>query len=197
MPKPIHNDGAKWVIAAQNEECTNTFCLSSTSQIIPKDSLCVKHKGHGFGCEKCGAKYWADTDDIYRDLIEGGFKLSATDMSKLLTITSFAYKKGAPEQTKNLLVVDVRKTIRNPWPNKSLRAFDGRSDEIKKFISNCPKSATVINNIIFQMQWGRDVSVGCHGGKHRSVAIVELAAAKAETLGMKIQVVHRDLKVKT
>lgn len=191
MPKPTFPNHAKWVIADFPQVCTNTSCKAEIGVSI----LCVEHiNGGGYACGTCGAKHFADVDDIERDLIAGGFK--SMDKTKPRTITSFGYKMGAPKQDKGHLVVDVRKTVRNPWPIKSLRALDGRSEEIKTFIARCNKSNNIITNMLFQLRLGRDVFVGCFGGKHRSVAIAEMLAAKAEGEGLNVVVVHRDLKVK-
>ena len=41
-----------------------------------------------------------------------------------------------------------------------------------------------------------ELFIGCHGGKHRSVAVAEMAAAAMREKGHKVTVVHRDLKEK-
>jgi len=122
----------------------------------------------------------------------------------MITLMSYSVKNGVPKiehdpnytfnLTKNINVVN---TVINPWRVKAYRALDGTHTEIQDYLMRCKRTRALIDNLTFQLRmYGHNLTIGCHGGRHRSVAIVELLAKWAADQGIEVKVIHRDLNVK-
>lgn len=132
-------------------------------------------------------------------------------MSKII-LTSFAYKHGTPAYLPkgegiNYAYpnrVDLRKKVRNPWHDPKLRKLNGLSDRVQKFVGGCVAAKEMIDrHYAFlsdhadpdtpNQEWQVEFQFGCHGGKHRSVAMVELLAARLRKDFPKADIVVRHL----
>ena len=93
---------------------------------------------------------------------------------------SFGFKKGVPSEAD--LVFDVR-CLPNPHYNKDLRPLTGKDKPVKEFLEKIPEVLSMESDIIqFIDKWlphyiadGRSyltVAIGCTGGQHRSVYLV-------------------------
>ena len=93
---------------------------------------------------------------------------------------SFGFKKGVPSEAD--LVFDVR-CLPNPHYDKILRPLSGNDLPVKEFLEKIPEVANMEGDIIqFIEKWlpfyiadGRSyltVAIGCTGGQHRSVYLV-------------------------
>lgn len=111
---------------------------------------------------------------------------------KKLTLISFSYKYGLPPNCDK--IYDVRNTVRNPWRDSELRKLDGLHPSVQKFVFNCKGAKKILVSCSL---WGNKpdftVAVGCMGGKHRSVAIVEGLKNKYISAGWDVDIQHRDL----
>jgi UPF0042 nucleotide-binding protein len=126
--------------------------------------------------------------------------ISAPDEQLTLVFESFAFKRGVPVDAD--FVFDVR-MLPNPHYETELRALTGRDKSVADFLRREPEVAKMLRDIDnFLENWldamARDhrsyvtVAIGCTGGQHRSVYIVEqLAASYAEKWGTLIR--HREL----
>jgi UPF0042 nucleotide-binding protein len=117
------------------------------------------------------------------------------------TLISFGYKHGLPYDAD--LVLDVR-FLPNPHFIDELRALDGRDPRIRDFIFGHDESRQLLERIQdllrfllpFYRREGKaylTVAVGCTGGRHRSVALVEALRAFLEGQGAPPRIVHRDI----
>ena len=99
----------------------------------------------------------------------------------ILVFQSFAFKRGIPMDAD--YVFDVR-MMPNPHYEPSLRALTGQDAPVAEFLHAQPEVANMCNHIAqFLVHWlpamARDhrsyvtVSIGCTGGQHRSVYLVE------------------------
>jgi UPF0042 nucleotide-binding protein len=93
---------------------------------------------------------------------------------------SFGFKKGVPSEAD--LVFDVR-CLPNPHYDKDLKPLTGNDKPVKDFLEKIPEVVSMENDIIhFIDKWlphyiadGRSyltVAIGCTGGQHRSVYLV-------------------------
>ena len=93
---------------------------------------------------------------------------------------SFGFKKGVPSEAD--LVFDAR-CLPNPHYDKDLRPLTGKDKPVKEFLEKIPEVASMESDIIqFIDKWlphyiadGRSyltVAIGCTGGQHRSVYLV-------------------------
>ena len=122
-----------------------------------------------------------------------------------VTITSFSYKRGLPEdKTGNGggFVFDCR-AMPNPYWDESLRGYTGRDKPIADFFAHhkdevdCFLGAaeTLVRQSIDEyLKDGREhlqVAFGCTGGQHRSVYFAERMAERlAGTDGVELEVTH-------
>lgn len=103
-----------------------------------------------------------------------------------LSFESFAFKDGIPVAAD--LVFDVR-NLPNPHYDLQLRPLTGRDDAVAQFLLAVPQAQEMINDIAaFIGKWLPSyvaenrhyvtVAIGCTGGRHRSVYIVEELARR-------------------
>jgi RNase adapter protein RapZ len=121
-----------------------------------------------------------------------------------VTIVSFGYKYGLPMDSD--LVVDVR-FLPNPFWIPELREYTGRDEVVRDYVLSQEGAEEFITRYLELLRivgagYRREgkryltVSVGCTGGKHRSVVISEELArrlADADPEHMAVSVAHRDL----
>ncbi len=118
-----------------------------------------------------------------------------------ILLQSFGFKNGVPADTD--FVFDVR-CLPNPHWEQALRPLTGRDAAVVKFLESDPDVEAMFLAITgFLADWipkfeteNRSyvtVSLGCTGGKHRSVYLVERLAAALRQQRDNISVRHRDL----
>jgi len=118
-----------------------------------------------------------------------------------LLIESFAYKRGVPLDAD--LVFDVR-VLPNPYWHLELRPLNGRDEPVRAYLDEQEASVLMLNDISrFLIDWlpryekndrtYMTVAIGCTGGQHRSVYMVEALLARLSGLGLDIQ--HRHLEL--
>ncbi|MFC4946465.1 RNase adapter RapZ [Pseudonocardia sp. GCM10023141] len=119
-----------------------------------------------------------------------------------ITVLSFGYKYGLPMDSD--LVVDVR-FLPNPFWIPELRELTGRDEPVRDYVLSQDGAGEFIDRYLellslvgagYRREGKRylTVSVGCTGGKHRSVAISEeIARRLADADGVTVSVAHRDL----
>ena len=136
-----------------------------------------------------------------RNLIQEGAADFGVGDSSLLFM-SFAYKRGTPLDAD--FVFDVR-CLPNPYWIEELKNFNGLEDPIKDYFA----SMTTVQDMIDQIdgfidQWlskfheaGRvylTVAIGCTGGRHRSVYVVERLAQIFTERGLHVHKRHNELR---
>jgi UPF0042 nucleotide-binding protein len=118
-----------------------------------------------------------------------------------ILIESFGYKHGLPADAD--FVFDVR-CLPNPYWVAGLRDQCGKDPEVREFLAGEPEVQKMIDDIaVFLTTWIAryqdfkrtylTVAIGCTGGQHRSVYIVDrIAEALAEKYG-RIRTLHNEL----
>ncbi|MCI0748977.1 MAG: RNase adapter RapZ [Nevskiales bacterium] len=118
-----------------------------------------------------------------------------------LILMSFGYRNGLPEGAD--FVFDVR-CLPNPHWSAELRPLDGRAAAVAAFLEKTPDVQNLLRDILgFLQAWlprfqNQDrayvtVAVGCTGGQHRSVYIVETLAAALRERYPSVVVTHKEL----
>ena len=143
-----------------------------------------------------------DTSDVNPNALRGWIKdWLKVDRNRLaLAFQSFGFKHGIPIDAD--LVFDAR-ILPNPYYDPLLRSLTGKDAKVKAFLYADLNVAHFIDDIAsFLVRWlpsfMRDnraaltIAIGCTGGQHRSVYIVE---ELAQRFGSEQQVLirHRDL----
>ena len=120
----------------------------------------------------------------------------------ILNFSSFGYKFGIPSDPD--IMIDVR-FLPNPHFNEKIKKFNGLDLKIKKFVLNGSESRVFLDKLIDFLDFLFDkyilegksyltVAIGCTGGKHRSVVIVEELGKRFKKLNPNI--LHRDINKK-
>jgi UPF0042 nucleotide-binding protein len=118
-----------------------------------------------------------------------------------ISLVSFGFKHGVPFDAD--LVFDVR-FLPNPHFVEGLRPLDGRDSRVREFILKHEDSREMLQRLegflgfvlpAYQREGKAylTVAVGCTGGRHRSVALVEELRGFLDRLGLAATVVHRDM----
>jgi len=119
-----------------------------------------------------------------------------------LTVLSFGYKYGLPADAD--LVADMR-FLPNPFWVPALRALSGLDAQVSDYVLAQEGASEFVERYMlalapvlagYQRENKRHatIAIGCTGGKHRSVAIVQrLAALLREQPGVAVSIKHRDL----
>lgn len=117
-----------------------------------------------------------------------------------ISFISFGYKNGVPLDAD--LLFDVR-FLPNPHWNEILRPFNGNDENVYNFVMNKEETMTFIQKLTTFLDYAFEeyakegknhftVGIGCTGGQHRSVSIVNYLY---DLYGQRYQVFkdHRDL----
>ena len=125
----------------------------------------------------------------------------STRADMVLNLLSFGFKHGAPTEAD--LVFDVR-FLPNPHFVDRLRDLTGRDARVVRFMKQHKVTQEFINRLTEFLRFtlphyvteGKSyltVAIGCTGGQHRSVMIVEALKRTLEhTPGVRLRVKHRD-----
>ena len=129
-----------------------------------------------------------DTSDLTPGQLRAWIRdLIQADVAPLvLTFESFAYKRGVPRDAD--LVFDVR-CLPNPYYDRDLRPLTGRDEPVAQWLAGFDQVGQMVDDIAgFIQRWlpqyTQDtrnyltVAIGCTGGQHRSVYVVEQLAKR-------------------
>jgi UPF0042 nucleotide-binding protein len=133
-----------------------------------------------------------------RQLVEQQFGAQTPGM--VLNLMSFAFPSGLPLEAD--LVFDAR-FLKNPHYEPHLRDLSGLDPEVGSFIEQDPDFAIyfskLLNLIEFLLprfvQEGKKyatICVGCTGGQHRSVYMIEKLSSQLAKMGWRVGVTHRE-----
>ena len=166
-------------------------CIKSEIDLLDEIALCA------------GA--YIDTTNMgqyeLRNTVVKHLELSKVSLSILLK--SFGYRKGIP--TNSDYIFDVR-CLSNPYWVSHLRQRLGTDSKVQDFLEQSSKSTELFNDIFaFLKKWIPyyesdirsyfTVSIGCTGGRHRSVYMVEKLYLKLseEKSEYDVNKEHRDI----
>ena len=119
-----------------------------------------------------------------------------------VTLQSFSYKRGLPRGLD--MVMDAR-FLRNPYWNGALRPLDGRDEAVRAFVEADPAYLPFFDRLMDLLAFllpayraeGKSyfgLGIGCTGGQHRSVVLVEALAKTLAAAGWRVSIRHRDLE---
>ncbi len=128
--------------------------------------------------------------------------LPETNSEMAILVQSFGFKHGVPADTD--FVFDVR-CLPNPHWEEHLRPFDGRDAEVKQYLQTFSEVDEMFNSIKqFLTDWipcfekenrsYMTVSIGCTGGQHRSVYLVEKLVEALRQQRSNISLRHREIE---
>jgi len=131
-------------------------------------------------------------------LLRGG----AETVALSVRLQSFGFRYGLPADSD--LVIDVR-FLPNPHFVAELRPLSGLDAAVRDYVLGQQESREFLDRFMALLdfllpQYRREgksyltVSIGCTGGRHRSVAITAHLAELLETSGMTVSQSHRDIE---
>ena len=137
----------------------------------------------------------------FKDLLSEAYVTPRDRSGLAVSLVSFGFKHGVPFDAD--LVFDVR-FLPNPHFVDGLRALDGRDAAVRGFVLEHAESRELLRRVedflaFLLPAYRREgkayltVAIGCTGGRHRSVALVEELRPFVEGQGFAATVVHRDI----
>ncbi len=140
------------------------------------------------------------TNSLLKERVSELFLDNITDSIKI-NVVSFGFKYGIPKDSD--LVFDVR-CLPNPFYIPELKNHTGLEEPVRDYVMKFDQSRGLLPKLQDLMNYllplyrteGKSqltVSVGCTGGKHRSVVFAELLGKNIKEKGYNASVYHRDI----
>jgi len=137
-----------------------------------------------------------------RDLIKEYFSGPVSNEKMTVNLVSFGYRYGVPSDAD--LVFDIR-FLPNPYFVSSLQWLDGRDEKVKEYVLSKDETKEFLDRFrdfmdyLIPLYWkeGKSyltVAIGCTGGRHRSVALVESLAEGMDSDIVAVRKKHRDIQ---
>ena len=119
-----------------------------------------------------------------------------------VTLLSFGFKHGMPPRDSDL-VLDVR-FLANPFYDPEMKHLTGNDDIVRDFVLGNPVTKEFLTKTIDLLEFllphyiveGKNqlvVSIGCTGGKHRSVVVTNFLASHLRQGGYFANAKHKDI----
>lgn len=136
-----------------------------------------------------------------REQIMNQYRSDGVAVPLEISLVSFGYKFGLPLDAD--IVLDVR-FIPNPFWVDELRELDGSEKAVRDYVMSQQESNEFLARVedllsSLEEKFVREgrryltVALGCTGGRHRSVVMVEELASRLESDGSLVNVRHRDI----
>ncbi|HXE98458.1 MAG TPA: RNase adapter RapZ [Dongiaceae bacterium] len=120
----------------------------------------------------------------------------------VVEVQSFGFKYGVPLESS--IVMDVR-FLPNPFFVPELKGSSGLDDTVRDFVLDNVVTAQFIGHFFplldmllpAHCQEGKSyltISIGCTGGRHRSVAIAEATGMHLKETWPSVRIIHRDIE---
>jgi UPF0042 nucleotide-binding protein len=133
-----------------------------------------------------------------RQAIESRYGAGSPGMA--ISLVSFGYPFGLPREAD--IVFDAR-FLRNPHYDPKLRPLTGLDPEVAAYVQNDPDFAPYFAHILSMVNFllprfvkeGKKyatIAIGCTGGQHRSVFMIERLALSLRQAGWRIGITHRE-----
>jgi UPF0042 nucleotide-binding protein len=117
-------------------------------------------------------------------------------------LLSFGYKRGIPADAD--VILDAR-FLPNPFYVEALKPLTGRDDAVQQYLLEFAEFHEFLDRTESWLRWslplvqqeGRayhTLAIGCTGGQHRSVALVEILAHRLRQTMTTLTVRHRELE---
>jgi UPF0042 nucleotide-binding protein len=119
-----------------------------------------------------------------------------------LHLQSFGFRYGVPIESD--LIMDVR-FLPNPYFVPDLKGFSGLDAGVREYVLEQPDTSEFLDRFLWFIDFlipryqreGKSyltISVGCTGGRHRSVVIIEVLKEFFSSRKLSLKVTHRDIE---
>jgi len=151
--------------------------------------------------------YIIDTSDLLtkqlREKVLSLFETQKKYKNINVSVMSFGFKRGIPLDSD--LMFDVR-FLPNPFYESELKELTGLDEPVREYVFKSPETQTFVEKLHDMIEFllpqyieeGKSqlvISIGCTGGKHRSVAIAENLGKFLREKNYYTVVTHRDTKL--
>lgn len=185
--------------------------FSETRRRHPVDEQCSVSEGIRIERERLAGLRWMATRIIdtsgfnvhqLKELILRIVRGEDSETPLVIDVQSFGFRYGIPLESS--IVMDVR-FLPNPFFVPRLKAGSGLDDVVREYILDSPQTAMFLDNFFplldmlvpAHRQEGKfylTISIGCTGGRHRSVAISEATAMHLREVWPTVRITHRDIE---
>jgi len=137
-----------------------------------------------------------------KEMVLARVKGEAGARKMTIHLQSFGYRFGIPLESD--LVMDVR-FLPNPHFVPELKPFTGLDPRVRNFVLEKPETGQFLTRFESLLEYllpayqreGKSyltISIGCTGGRHRSVALVDELQGFFARMGIVVKVSHRDME---
>ena len=201
-PKILFLDASDLVLVKRYKESRRNHPLAGNNRIAQG----IEEERERIHFLRDQADYIIDTSQLLtRELkaeLESIFQQGSDYTNLFITVLSFGFKYGIPVDSD--LVFDVR-FLPNPYYIEELRPKTGNDPEIQQFVMEKSQATEFLNKLEDMLRFlipnyideGKNqlvISIGCTGGKHRSVTLANaLYERLKKNANYGLQVEHKDI----
>jgi UPF0042 nucleotide-binding protein len=193
-------DAADEILLKRFKETRRAHPFSNTERLIDA----IKHERDALSGIAKDATHRIDTSDKLPSQLKNEiisiFSPGTALSGIVINIVTFGFKYGLPLDSD--LVFDVR-FLPNPFYINTLKKLTGKSAEVADYVMNFNQSKKFLEKLEdlidyllpFYTEEGKNqlvISIGCTGGRHRSVTIAEALFRHLKANGQKVFITHRD-----
>lgn len=139
--------------------------------------------------------------DLRKKIISIFQETTSKSNQMTVAVCSFGFKYGLPANSD--LVLDVR-FLNNPFFKEELKHKTGLEEDVKKYVLEQDDAPLFLKRVEDMLSFllpryeveGKSyfqVSIGCTGGQHRSVAIAQEVEKIITKMGFSVKMIHREL----
>jgi UPF0042 nucleotide-binding protein len=185
--------------------------FSETRRRHPVDDTCTVAEGIRIERERLGglrqmATRLIDTSEFtvhqLKDFILRIIRGEEKENQLVVEVQSFGFKYGVPLESS--IVMDVR-FLPNPFFVPELKKGSGLDDAVRDYVLDNVVTAQFMDYFFplldmllpAHRQEGKSyltISIGCTGGRHRSVAIAEATGMHLQEMWPSVRIIHRDIE---
>jgi len=135
-----------------------------------------------------------------KQVVQQHYTTSSTSKKMVINVTSFGYKYGLPDAD---IILDVR-FLPNPYFVEDLKTLNGNDRRVRSYVLGWQESKSFLRKLFNMMEFlipnyekeGKaylSIALGCTGGKHRSVVMLNRLGEHLGKQGYIVNVHHRDV----
>ena len=136
-----------------------------------------------------------------KDVVQRHFMSSPLEKRMVINLTSFGYRYGLPPDAD--IILDVR-FLPNPYFVENLKSFDGNDKKVEDYVLGWEESKTFLKELFKLSEFliplyekeGKsylNIALGCTGGKHRSVVMLNQLGKFLLEKDFLVNINHRDI----
>jgi UPF0042 nucleotide-binding protein len=130
--------------------------------------------------------------------------IAETDEIFTVVLFSFGFKHAQPEDA--AIVLDVR-FLPNPYWEEDMRHLTGRDGRVADYVLESDAGREFMERLLPLLRFiieqnrltgkaGIRIGIGCTGGQHRSVAVVERLGLLLRDEAIDLRIFHRDIDIR-